>query len=461
MNKFVKLFWIAIKGEEKNFTTGSINRAIFLLSVPMILEMVMEALFALVDAFFVSRVSINAVATVGLTESVITLVYSIAIGLSMATTAMVARRIGEGDKEKAAIAAVQSIWIALAFSTCVCLVGIFFSENILRAMGGSESLIAEGVWYTRLIFGGNYVIMFLFLLNAIFRGAGDASVAMRSLWISNIINIILDPCFIFGLGPFPELGLTGAAVATNIGRGIGVVYQVYMLSRGMVIVRIARRHIVMSWEVVKKLFEVSIGGMGQYIIASSSWIFLMRIISEFGESAVAGYTISIRILIFSILPSWGMANAASTLVGQNLGADQPNRAEQSVWRTAFYTMIFLGIVSVIYFISARSIVSLFHPDPTVVQMGVASLRIICLGYVFFAYGMVISQAFNGAGDTRTPTIMNFFCFWLIQIPLAYLLGLQLEVGPNGVFWAVAISESILAIICIYIFRLGRWKTIKI
>jgi putative MATE family efflux protein len=461
MKKYLELVWLAIKGEEKNFTSGSINRAIFLLAVPMILEMVMEALFAVVDVFFVSKIGVNAVATVGLTESVITVVYSIAIGLSMATTAMVARRVGEGKREKAAEAAVQAIIIAVSFSLIISIGGFFFAGDILRLMGGSEELIKEGVSYTRILFAGNFVIMLLFLLNAIFRGAGDASIAMRSLWLANALNIVLDPCLIFGWGPFPELGITGAAVATNIGRGIGVIFQLWVLFRGKVIIKIARKHFHLVWPIIVRLLRVSLGGMGQYIIASSSWIFLMRIMSEFGEQAIAGYTISIRVVIFTILPAWGMANAAATLVGQNLGAQKPLRAEKSVWRSAFLTMLFLLSVSIIYFSFAENIVGFFHPDPMVIKYGVASLRIICLGYIFFAYGMVISQAFNGAGDTRTPTLINFICFWILQIPLAYILGLPLGLGPNGVFWAIAISESILAIICIWLFRKGRWKTIEI
>ncbi len=461
MKKFWDIFWLAVRGEEKNFTTGGINRAIVLLSIPMILEMIMEAFFAVVDVFFVSRVSVNAVATVGLTESVITLVYSVAIGLSMATTAMVARRIGEGNADRAAVAAVQAIVITVLISAIVSLLGIVFAADILRLMGGSEELVQEGVNYTRIIFGSNLVIMLLFLLNAIFRGAGDAAIAMRALWIANILNMILDPCFIFGLGPFPELGVAGAAVATTIGRGVGVSYQLYILLRGKEIIKITREHLRLVYSIIKRLLEVSAGGMGQYIIASASWIFLMRIISEFGEAAVAGYTISIRMIIFAILPAWGMANAAATLVGQNLGAEQPERAETSVWRSAFFTMVFLLSVSIVYFLFATPMVQLFHNGEEVVKYGVASLKIICLGYVFFAYGMVISQAFNGAGDTRTPTIINFLCFWLLQIPLAYLLGITWKIGPNGVFWAVAISETVLAIICIFIFRKGNWKRIEI
>ncbi len=461
MKKLIKNFLIAIKGEEKDFLSGSINRAIFMLAVPMILEMSMESLFAVVDVFFVSKVGVNAVATVGLTESVLTLVYSVAIGLSMAATAMVARRIGEDNPEAAAKAAMQTIWIAVIFSLIISFVGFFFAEEILRLMGGSEALIAEGIWYTRIIFASNIVIMLIFLLNAVFRGAGDASIAMRVLWLSNGINIVLDPCLILGLGPFPEMGVAGAAVATTIGRGTGVLYQLYHLFGGKSIVHITKRHLSFAWDIIQKLIKVSLGGMGQFIIASSSWIFLMRIISEFGEQALAGYTISIRIIVFTILPAWGMANAAATLVGQNLGAQNPDRAETSVWRTAIYTTAFMVLVAIIYFVFARSIMLFFNSDPVVVQYGVNSLRIISLGYLFFAYGMVISQSFNGAGDTRTPTYLNFICFWLLQIPLAYFMGLKWGWGANGVFWAIAISESILAVLCILIFRRGKWKSVKI
>ncbi|MCB0664327.1 MAG: MATE family efflux transporter [Saprospiraceae bacterium] len=461
MKQIFKIIWQAIRGEEKSYTTGSINRAIVLLSIPMILEMIMEAFFAVVDVFFVSRISVNAVATVGLTESVITLVYSIAIGLSMATTAMVSRRVGEHDEDKAAEAAVQSIIIAVCFSILISVLGFIFARDILSLMGGSAALIDEGIWYTRIIFAGNIVIMLLFLLNAIFRGAGDAAIAMQALWIANLLNIVLDPCLIFGWGPFPELGVAGAAVATNVGRGIGVLFQLYMLLKGNLIVRIAVKHLRVNWKVIRSLIRVSLGGMGQYVIASASWIFLMRIMAEFGEVAVAGYTISIRMLIFALLPAWGMANAAATLVGQNLGAKQPERAEISVWRSAFFTMLFLFFVSLLYFFFAQPMVQFFHSDPEVVKYGVSSLKIICLGYVFFAYGMVISQAFNGAGDTNTPTWLNFICFWLLQIPLAYLMGITLHLGPNGVFWAVAISESVLAVLCILMFRRGKWKLVEI
>lgn len=461
MKKFINNLWIAIRGEETEFVTGSLNRAIFMLAVPMILEMSMESLFAVVDVFFVSKVGVNAVATVGFTESVLTLVYSIAWGLSMGATAMVSRRIGEQDREGASSAAAQAMWIGISLSLLLGIPGYFYADEILRAMGGSESLIQEGRWYTKILFGSNIVILLIFLLNGIFRGAGNAAIAMRTLWISNGLNLILDPCLIFGWGPFPEMGVSGAALATSIGRGTGVIFQLYHLFWGKDIIRIAGRHLKILWSVILRLFRVSIGGMGQFIIGSSSWIFLMRIIGFFGEEVVAGYTIAIRVLIFTLLPAWGMANAAATLVGQNLGANQPDRAERSVWKTAHYTMLFMLGVSIIYFLCARPIMLLFNPDPVVVENGILSLRIICAGYLFFAYGMVISQAFNGAGDTFTPTVLNLICFWFMQIPLAYIVGITWGFGPSGIFASVAVSESFLAVLCVIVFRRGRWKSVRI
>lgn len=461
MEKIWQIFREALRGEEKNYTSGSINRAIVLLSIPMILEMVMESLFALVDAFFVAKVSVDAVATVGLTESVVTLIYSVAMGLSMAATAMVARRIGEGKPEEASHAAVQAIFLAMATSAVFGIAGIFFAEDILRLMGGSESLIASGAGYTRIMLGTNIVITFLFLLNGIFRGAGDASLAMRSLWLANGINIVLDPLLIFGIGPFPEMGVQGAAVATVIGRGIGVAFQLYILFKGSGVIKLARRHFRLQWEIIARLSNVAATGAGQFLIASASWIFLMRIIALFGSQAVAGYTIAIRLLIFTILPSWGLANAAATLVGQNLGAGKPDRAETSVWRSAYYNMIFLLSVSVIYFVAAHPLLRFFNDDPVVIEAGVLSIRIICTGYIFFAYGMVLSQAFNGAGDTRTPTIVNLICFWMLEIPLGYILAVSLQWELAGVCAAIAISETIMAIMLIFIFRRGTWKTVEI
>ena len=459
--KLYKNTLLAIRGGDHDYTKGSINKAIFLLSVPMVLEMAMESLFAVVDVFFVSRIGENAVATIGLTETVLMIIYSLAIGISMGATAMVARRVGEKDPEKATEAAVQSIVLAGSLSILLGILGLIFAEDILRLMGGEEDLIAEGVMYTRLMLAGNITIMLLFLFNAIFRGAGDASIAMRSLWIANGCNIILDPCFIFGFGFFPELGVFGAAVATNIGRGIGVAYQVYNLLKGNGVIKILWRHLEILPDIILRLFKVSLGGVAQFLIASASWIFLVRIIAQFGSDALAGYTIAIRVIIFTILPSWGIANAAATLVGQNLGAGFPDRAEKSVWRSAKYNMFFLLSVSIAFFILAPQILQFFSENEAVILHGSACLRIICLGYVFFAYGMVISQSFNGAGDTKTPTIINFFCFWLLQIPLAYCLSILMDWGTDGVFWAVAISESILAMVAIYVFKLGRWKKMVI
>lgn len=461
MRNLIRTLITAIRGTEKEFTTGSIRRAIFMLSVPMVLEMSMESLFAVVDVYWVSRIGVNAVATVGLTESVMFLVYSIAIGLSMAVTAMVARRIGEKDEEGGAIAAIQGLIIGVIFSLTISIVGIFFAEDILRLMGGEPELIAAGANYTRIMLGGNATVMFIFLLNAVFRGAGDASLALKSLVLANTLNLILDPLFIFGVGFFPELGVTGAAVATNIGRGVGILFQLYLLLNGRGVIRIVMRQLQFHAKVIRRLFQISLNGMLQYLIGSSSWIFLVRIISEFGSEAVAGYTIAIRIIIFSILPSWGMANAAATLVGQNLGAKKPERAEKSVWESSFYNMIFLLGVSVVFIIFAPFFIRIFDATPRVVEVGVWCLRITCTGYLFYAYGMVVSQAFNGAGDTKTPMWINVFCFWIVQIPFAYLIAVVLGWGPVGVFIAIALSESLLAIISIIIFRQGKWKEISL
>lgn len=463
-NKWQRLladFKTAVKGEEKNFTSGSINKAIFMLSVPMILEMVMESLFAVVDVFFVSRLGENAVATVGLTESVLTSIYAVAIGISMAATAMIARRIGEKKVKEASQAAGQALILSVFISVIISLAGIYFAADILRLMGGSEILIAQGQGYTRLMLGSNITIMLLFLNNAIFRGAGDASIAMRSLWIANIINIFLDPLLIFGWGPVPAFGVTGAAMATAIGRSCGVVYQFSVLFGGRSVIKINRKYIKLRLDMIWQIIKVSFGGMGQFLISSASWVFLTRIISEFGSDALAGYTVAIRVIIFTILPSLGLANAAATLVGQNLGAGHPDRAEKSVWRAAFYNMVFLTSISVILFVFAEGIIQIFSQKETVIVYGKQCLRYICVGYVFAAYGMVISQSFNGAGDTRTPTFINFFCEWVLQIPLAYALAVYLDMGPTGVFIAIAISFSVLAVISILVFRRGTWKLVKI
>ena len=457
MTKFFKLIWLAISGKEKEFTTGSIDRAIILLSVPMILEMVMEALFALVDIIFVSRIGTEAIATVGLTEVVLMTIESVALGIAMAATAMISRRIGEKDKEGASVAAVQTIILSLFITIGFGLVCWFSAEHILRLMGGSESLVSQGFWYTRIILGFNCMLFFIFIFNAIFRGAGDAAIAMRTLWLANGLNIILDPCLIFGLGPFPELGLMGAAVATTIGRSVGVAYQIYHIRSGTSLVHILKRHWVIVKPIMARLGRVATGSTAQFLITTLSWIFIVRIISFFGDQALAGYTIAIRIIIFTILPAWGMANAAATLVGQNLGAGKPERAEKSAWRAAFFNMVFLFFVSVTFIACAPWMIGWFSDDPEVVREGIIGLRIIMVGYIAYAYGMVISQAFNGAGDTRTPMIINIVCFWLIQIPLAYILARSIGLDSAGVYWGISISESILALVAIVWFKKGRWK----
>lgn len=461
IKKIYHHFLLALRGSETDFTTGSIRRAIFLLSVPMILEMVMESLFAVVDIYFVGRISTNAVAAVGLTESVLTLIYGIAIGISMATTALVARRVGEKNYKKASDGAFQAILLSVLLSVVIGVAGFLFAADILRLMGGEEDLVQEGFRYTRLMFAGNLSIMLLFLINAIFRGAGNASLAMRSLWLANGLNILLDPLFIFGFGPIPAFGIEGAAIATTIGRSVGVLYQLFFLFGGGAVVRIGMKNIVFRWRTLRNIIDLSIGGMGQFLVESASWIFLVRIISLFGSEVLAGYTIAIRIIIFSILPSWGLANAAATLVGQNLGASHPARAEESVWRTAFYNLLFLLLLSVIFYVFAYEFVGLFTAESEVIRSGAESLRIICLGYAFVSYGMVLAQSFNGAGDTKTPMYINLFCYWLLQIPLAWLLAVPFNMGPNGVYAAVAISFSASAVVSIVIFRKGRWKMVKV
>jgi MATE family, multidrug efflux pump len=447
----------AVRGSHMNFTTGSLNRAILLLAIPMVLEMVLESLFAVVDVFWVGRIGEDAVATVGLTESMLTLVFAIAMGLSLSTTAMVARRIGEGDPEDAAVAGVQAIFLGLIFSVAIGVPCAIFAPDLLRLMGASPAIVAVGSSYARIALGGSGVVMMLFLNNAIFRGAGDAAIAMRLLWLSNIINLALDPCLIFGLGPFHRFGVTGAALATFSGRGIGVLYQFYRLMRGTERIRVLRRQIRVKWDVLWKLAGVSATGIVQFAIAQSSWIGLVRIVSMFGAAAVAGYTIAIRVVIFAILPSWGLSNAAATLVGQNLGAKHPQRAEQSVWRTGLYNVLFLGGIGVAFILFAVPIVRIFTHDPAVVPLAAACLRIVSYGNVGYAYELVILQAFNGAGDTITPTVVNFFGFWIFEIPLAYWLAIHQRLGANGVYWSIVIAEAAIAVAGVLLFRRGTWK----
>lgn len=451
----------AVRGSHQDYTSVNLNRAILLLAVPMVLEMVLESLFAVVDVAWVGRLGADAVATVGLTESMLSLVFAVGIGLSLSTTAMVARRIGEKNPEGAAIAAVQAIVLGLLISLAIGLPCLVYAPQLLRLMGATPQIVAVGSGYTRICLGGSCAVILLFLNNAIFRGAGDAAIAMRLLWISNVINLILDPCLIFGWGPFPRLGVTGAALATFSGRSIGVGYQFYRLLKGTERIRVLTEQIRVRFDVLWRLLRVSLTGILQFAIAHTSWIGLVRIVSTFGAAALAGYTIAIRIVIFVILPSWGLSNAAATLVGQNLGAAKPDRAERAVWRTGLYNMIFLGSVGVFFVLFAEPVVRLFIHDPAVVPLGASCLRIVSYGNIGYAYFMVMMQAFNGAGDTITPTIVNFFGFWLFEIPLAYVLAMPLKMKSNGVFFSIAIAESAMAAASAILFSRGKWKKQKI
>jgi putative MATE family efflux protein len=451
----------AIRGSHRDFTTGSLNRAIVLLAIPMVLEMVLESLFAVVDIFWVGRLGPNAIATVGLTESMLTLIIAVGLGLGMATTAMVARRIGEKDPEGAAVGAMQAILLSLVVSVLIAIPCIHYAPQLLRLAGGTPAIVATGSGYTRIALGGGGVLLLLFLNNAIFRGAGDAAVAMRLLWVSNIINLALDPCLIFGWGPFPRMGVTGAAAATFTGRSIGVLYQFYRLARGTERLRIGVHQMRLNIGVMFRLIRVASTGILQFLIAQASWIGLVRIVSAFGASALAGYTIGIRIIIFILLPSWGLSNAAATLVGQNLGAGQPERAESSVWRTGLWNMVFLGSVGVVFFLFATPVVSIFTNDPAVAHIAANSLRIFSCGNVAYAFGMVMMQAFNGAGDTITPTIVNLVGFWILELPLAWWLAHRTPLKENGVFLSVVFAELFMVIAMVLLFRQGRWKRQKI
>ena len=445
--------------EHQDFTTGSIRRAVFLLAIPMILEMCMESVFAVVDIFFVNKLTTNpslASGTVVLTESMITIVYSIAIGLSMAATAMVARRVGEKNPEGAAKAGAQAILLSLLVSVIISIVGLFFAKNILQIMGGTPEMVAYGESYTQIMFAGNAVIMLLFLLNGIFRGAGDAAIAMRSLWLANICNIILCPVFIH------YFGLKGAAIATTVGRGIGVCYQTWNLLKGKGIIKIHLKDFVPDGAVLKSILNVAGTATMQFIVASASWIAMARIMADLGNSnTIAGYGIAIRLIIFFIMPAWGLSNAAATLVGQNLGANLPERAEKSVWKVAKYNAIFMGVVSVLFLFCARFFVGIINTNAEVMKTAVSALRIISLGYIFYGVGMVMMNAFNGAGDSKTPTYINLFWFWLFQIPVAYLVAVVWGMGEMGVFLAIVVTETAVTITSVILFKKGRWKLVKI
>jgi putative MATE family efflux protein len=451
----------AIRGSSLDYTTAPIGRAIVMLAVPMVMEMAMESIFVVADVFWVAHLGADAVATVGLTESMLTLIYSMAVGLSIGATALVARRIGEHDAEGAARAGVQSIALGVLVSLVIGVVGSWQAPNLLRLMGASDAVIAQGAGFTRVMLGGNATIVLLFLMNAVFRGAGDAAIAMRVLWLGNAINIVLGPCLIFGPGPFPALGVTGAAIATNIGRGTAVIVQLITLTRWSSRVRVTRRYLQLDVPAMGTVLRLSGSGTLQILIATASYVALVRILSAFGSAALAGYTIGIRVIVFALLPSFGISNAAATMVGQNLGAGRPDRAESAVWTAAFYNMLFLGVVGLVFLTGARPIVSLFTTDPAVAIHAVSCLRIVSIGFVFYAYGMVLTQSFNGAGDTWTPTMINLLVFWVLEIPLAWMLSRTGGLGASGVFVALAVSYSLLAVVSAVVFRKGHWKTAKV
>jgi putative MATE family efflux protein len=447
----------AVSGTEQDFTEGRLSRAILLLSIPALLEMVMESIFVIVDIFFVSRLGADAVATVGLTESLLTIIYAISLGLGTATTSLVSRRVGEKNPDAASHTAFQAIITGLAVSMIIGIPGLLYAEDLLNLMGASSSIVQNMSGYSRIMIGGNVVIMLLFIINAIFRSAGDAAVAMKVLWIGNIINIILDPCLIFGLGPFPEMGITGAAAATLIGRGTAVLFQLYLLFFGKKRIRLSVNHMSVDFKVMFKLLRLSFGSIGQNLISTTSWVALVRIISMFGSEVVAGYTIAIRIIGFTILPSWGISNAASTLVGQNLGAKKPERAERAVWVTGWVNMILLGVIGLILVLFPEVFIGFFINDPDVFISGVQGLRIISIGFVAYGLGMVLVNSFNGAGDTTTPLKINIFAFWMVEIPLAWFLAIKGQMNENGVFVAIVVAESLMTLIAWLVFRRGKWK----
>ena len=457
MKKLYKNIREAIIGTEQDFTSGSLSRAIFLLSVPMVLEMVMESVFAVVDIYFVSKLGVEAIATVGITESLITIIYAIAVGLGTATTALVSRRIGEKNPEGASLAAFQAILLGTILSLLIAVPGVIMSSKLLHWMGATGETFRNLSVYTAIMIGGNVTIMLLFIINAIFRSSGDAALSMRMLWIANIINLVLDPCLIFGIGPFPEMGIKGAAIATTIGRGLTVIYQLYFLFNGKKRVKLSRSDIRIDYGIMKSLIKLSLGGIGQSIIATASWIGLVRIISVFGTEVIAGYTIAIRIILFAILPSWGVSNAAATLVGQNLGAKKPDRAERSAWTTGFVNLVMLSSLGIILILFPDAFISLFTTEAGVVASGANALRIISYGFFAYGFGMVMINAFNGAGDTVLPTKLNLLCFWIIEIPLAYFLAITAGLNENGVFYSILIAETLLTVISVILFRRGKWK----
>ncbi len=461
IKNIIKLLKEILSGAEIDFTSGKISKAIFLLAVPMILEMILESVFVIVDIFFVSKLGNDAITAVGITESVMTIVYSLAVGLGVATSAIISRRIGEKNTEQANKAAFQAIITGIIASIFITIAGIFFSEEILRLMGADDNVIHIGKSYTAIMFTSNIIIMLLFIINAVYRSSGDAVISMVILGIANIINIILDPVFIFGFGPVPAYGVKGAAIATTIGRGIGVLIQLYILFFGTRKIKLALKHIIIQYKVIKEILILSVGSLFQNLIATSSWIILVRIMAEFGSVAVAGYTIAVRVLIFVLLPAWGLSNAAGTLTGQNLGAGKPERAERSVWITGFANIIFMGIVSVILVIFSEDIIRFFIQDEAVIQIGANGLRFMSFGFIAYALGMVLVQAFNGAGDTFTPMFISIISFWMMEIPLAYYMALNTQLRESGVFISILISESSMTLLSVIFFVRGKWKLKKV
>ena len=447
----------ALRDNEEDYTTGPVGRALGLLAIPMMLEMAMESIFAVVDIAFVSRLGTDAVAAVGITEALITVLYAVAIGLGMGITAMVSRRIGAKDANGAAQVTGQSIWVGILLSVLVGMLGVTYARDLLVLMGASPGVVEQGTGFTTVLLGGSFSIIYLFVLNAAFRGAGDATVALRSLWIANGINIVLDPCFIFGIGPFPEMGVTGAAVATTIGRGIGVAYQLWYLLNGRGRLAFGMQHLRFIPSLAWRMVRISMGGIGQFLIATSSWIILMRIVALFGSPAIAAYTIALRMMEFVFLPAWGLGNAAATLVGQNLGAGQPERAEESAWKAARYNTAFMSLAGILLLVFAGVITGWFTEDAEVLRLGTNCLQILAIGFPLYAIGMVVVQAMNGAGDTETPAMLNLVCFWLVQIPLGYVLATKMPLEANGVFIAEVVAESLLTILSIVVFRRGAWK----
>jgi len=451
----------SLRGERHDYTALPLGRAILLLAVPMVLEMAMESVFALADIFWVSKLGADSIATVAFTEAIMIIVYSFVMGLAMGATAIVARRIGEKDAHGAARAGVQAIALGVALAAVAGVFGALYGPRLLSAMGASPAVVAVGGRFTRVMLGGSVTVILLFMINAVFRGAGDPNVALRTLILANGINIVLGPLLVFGVGPFPRLGVTGAAVATTIGRGIGVLYQLRALRAGRGNLAVRREHLRIDPGVIKSILRLSGTGILQILISTTSWVGLTKIIADFGSNAIAGNGIAMRVVMFALLPSWGMANAAATLVGQNLGAGRPDRAEQAVWRAALYNLVFLGCTGLLFVLFGEPIVRAFNGEPEVVRYGTSALRIISAGFLFYAYGMVVTQAFNGAGDTRTPTLINLFCFWLWQIPLAWLLAKPLGLGPTGVFVSVLVGFSTMALVGVVLFRRGRWKRVNV